>query len=383
MIIMTTAAEIMTKNVVTAERDEVLSSALAKMKKHKLHQLPVVEGKNVLGLLELKNIIVKDVDIKSTKVGNHITSVATVSPDHNVMKVSEMMLNSGLRALPVVDKGALAGIISETDILKTVPDITDKECGDVAVACECVSRDDNVGKVKKIMLYKNVSRVPVLDGKKILGVVGTLEMITLLEGKERMDGRGGRTKEPGVKEKLHTEKAGVESFMHQPAVLKHNDPLAKALEFLQRNEEVIVLNGEPRIITPKDVLELLVSGPKKQVYVQVTGLHGESSELIAGMDEATTRFVQKMGKIVDRMQFLFVHVERQNDHGGGDKKIRYVMRARISTPLGLFVSHSTGWRPLDVVQDVLGNLEREIKKKYGKIQKHEAAKKSGRLRKFR
>jgi len=377
-------SDIMTRNAVTCERGDTLNTALAKMKKNNFHQLPVIDGKNVLGLLELKNIVTKDVDIQNTKVENYITNVSSVSPDHDLQRVIETLLNSGLRALPVVEKGNLVGIISETDIIKIVPQLIDakKTCAEVTVKCECVTKQDNIGKVKKIMFNKNVSRIPVIEGQKILGVVGTLDMIKLLEGKEKMEMRG-KTKERGVSEKMTTESAGVESFMHATAVLKENSPLERALDLLQKNEEVIVMNGEPGIITPKDILELLVSGPKKQVYVQITGLHGESSELIAGMDEATTRFVQKMGKIVDRIQFLFVHVERQNDHGGGDKKIRYLMRARISTPLGLFVSHSMGWKPLDVAQDVLGKLEREIKKKYGKIQKHEAAKKSGQLRKFR
>ncbi|MBI2578554.1 MAG: CBS domain-containing protein [Candidatus Aenigmarchaeota archaeon] len=377
-------SEIMTRNVITCGRGDTLNTALAKMKKYNIHRLPVVEGKNVLGLLELKNIVTKDIDIQSTKVENYVTSTSTASPEHDLQKIIELLLNTGLRAVPVVDKGNLVGIVSEYDVVKVASKLmnTKKTCGDIAVKCECVSKGDNAGKVKKIMFNKNVSRVPVIDGQKVLGVVGTLDMIKLLEGKEKMEMRG-KTKERGASEKMSTESAGVESFMHAAAILKENSPLERALDLLQKSEEVIVMNGEPGIITPKDILELLVSGPKKQVYVQVTGLHGESSELIAGVDEATTRFVQKIGRMMDSVQYLFVHVERQNDHGGGDKKIRYVMRARIGTPLGLFVSHSMGWKPLDVAQDVLGKLEREIKKKYGKVQRHEAAKKSGQLRKFR
>lgn len=377
-------SDIMTRNVIMCERGDTLNTALAKMKKYNIHRLPVVEGKNVLGLLELKNIVTKDVDIQSTKVENYITSTSTVPPEHDLQKVIELLLNSGLRSVPVIDKGNLVGIISESDVVKVAKELLDakKTCGDIAVKCESVSKGDNIGKVKKLMFNKNVSRVPVIDGQKILGVVGTMDMIKLFEGKEKMEMRG-RTKERGVSEKMATEKAGVESFMHDAAVLKENSTLEQALELLQKNEEVIVVNGELGIITPKDILELLVSGPKKQVYVQVTGLHGESSEVVADMDVATTRFVQKIGKMIDRIQYLFVHVERQNDHGGGDRKIRYLMRARIGTPLGLFVSHSMGWKPVDVAQDVLGKLEGEIKKKYGKIQKHEAAKKSGQLKKFR
>ncbi|MBI4018235.1 MAG: CBS domain-containing protein [Candidatus Aenigmarchaeota archaeon] len=375
---------IMTKNVITCERGDTLNTALAKMKKYNIHRLPVVEGKNVLGLLELKNVVTKDIDIQSTKVENYITSASTASPEHDLQKVIELLLNSGLRAVPVTDKGNLVGIVSESDVVRVASKLmnTKKTCGDIAVKCEYVSRSDSVGKVKKIMFNKNVSRVPVLDGQKVIGIVGTMDMIKLSEGKEKMEMRG-RTKERGVSEKMTTEKAGVESFMHDAAVLQGNAPLEKALELLQKNEEVIITNGDIGIITPKDILELLVSGPKKQVYVQITGLHGESSEVVAGLDEATTRFVQKIGRMIDGIQYLFVHVERQNDHGGGDRKIRYVMRARIGTPLGLFVSHSMGWKPLDVAQDVLGKLEREIMKSYGKMQKHQRAKKSGQMRKFR
>lgn len=361
-----------------------MNVALAKMKKNNIHQMPVVDGKNVLGLLELKNVVTKDVDIHSTKVENYITNVSSVSSNHELGKVIELLLNTGLRALPVIEKDSLVGIVSETDVIKVASKMMEekKTCGDVAVKCECVLKSDNVGKVKKIMLYKNVSRVPVIEGQKVLGVVGTLNMIKLLEGKEKLEMRG-ETKERGVSEKMPVEKTTVKSFIHPPVILKENAPLEKALELLQNNEEVIVLNGDMKIITPKDVLELLVPKQQKGVYVQITGLHGESGELIAGMDEATTRFVKKIGKMIDNVQFLFVHVEKHNEHGGSDTRVKYSMRARISTPLGLFVAKSWGWRPIDVIQETLNKLEREIMKSHERVQEHQRAKKSGQLRKFR
>ena len=372
-------AEVMRKDVVAVEKTETLSKALAKMKKGRFHQLPVVDGGAVLGIIELKDVVTRDIDVKSGKVEHYTKKVRPVSPSDEIDSVIEFLLNSGIRAAPVIDKGKLVGIISESDAIKFLSINSKKTCGDIAVKCEFISKKDAIGKVKRIMTEKNVSRVPVLENNRVTGVVGTLDLIKLLEGKETLEFRG-KTQDASVKEKTTLDSTGVESFVHECAVLKSSDSVENAIKLLQQYEEVIVINGDLMIITPKDVLELMAAKPKKQVYVQTTGLHGESSEVIAGVDEATTRFAQKIGKMVN-LQFLFVHVERQNDHGGRDRKIRYSMRARASTQLGLFVSHGWGWRPTDVIQDVLRKLEREILKKYEQVKKHGKARKSGDLRK--
>jgi CBS domain-containing protein len=44
----------------------------------------------------------------------------TVGPDSNIETVAALMVDNNFHTLPVVDKGALVGVVGKEDILKTL-----------------------------------------------------------------------------------------------------------------------------------------------------------------------------------------------------------------------------------------------------------------------
>jgi len=79
--------DVMTKNVVTCTTDDNISTALGKMQKHKIHQLPVIEKKSLKGILTLNRVITSEADPYTTKVSNVMISTPTVEPDENIEKI--------------------------------------------------------------------------------------------------------------------------------------------------------------------------------------------------------------------------------------------------------------------------------------------------------
>ena len=357
--------DIMSKNVVSVRSDDHISQALSKMEKHRVHQLPVMNESSLYGMLELKKLIMHDVDPSSAKVSNFATNVPHVDADASVESAAQLLLTSGARALPVTKAGQVVGVISETDIMKVAKDFVkglNQRAESIVTPAECLPKDGNYGHIKHIFSSKNISRVPIMDGDRVLGVVSTFEMIRVLRGIESSEFRSPQEK--GAKEAVRIEETPIASFMRPAVFLDGTKIISDVIEALKKSEEVIIKSdGHVGIITPKDVLELF-SFQKKHVYAQITGMHDESIEFKVRMDEAVTDFVGKMGKVSRNIEYLVVHVDRMHTQG---PRQRYSIRARFKSEFGFFVAHSLGWKPLDVIQDVFKNLEREALNRHGKL----------------
>ncbi len=361
--------DIMTKNVITIEPDETVSQALAKMKARKIHQLPVVKNGNLYGIIGLKNIVTKNIDTASAKVSSIASNVTTIDAGSNAESAAELLLKSGLRSLPVTDGGKLVGIISETDFMKVANQFLRNQniyVSEIMTDANYLAKDSTIGAVKMLMLNKNISRVPIIDKNNVVGIIGTFDLIHIIEGKQTMEARGGRLKEPGTKEKLNIEKTPVGTAMRSPTIIGGDKTIRDVIGLLKEHEEVVVQHeGKIGVVTHRDILELFAQAPKKQVYVQITGMHDEGIEFKVMMDKAVDEFVQKMGKVIANIELLAVHVEKMHKQGA---RFKYSIRTRFRTPIGFFVAHAWGWKPLDVIQDVFKNLEREVMHKYGKME---------------
>lgn len=359
--------DIMTKNVITVAPDETISQAIAKMRSHKIHQLPVVSGKELVGVLTINKIITREVDPAMTKVSALMVSATTIKPDFSVEEATELLINSNLRALPVVDRG-LVGIVSENDLLKGIK--IRASLDDVAKGCVYVNEKNTIGDVKRIFLQKNVSRIPVVKGGKFTGVVGTLELVSMLEqGKQKFGGHRAGFQKHSAKEKMSFSEIPVEMAMRQPVVISKKDGIEKVLLLLKDNEEVFIENGMPRIITPKDVLRMATK-PKKQAYYQIVGLNEIDDSDVAKIQQTIDETIKRLAKMAElqSMNVMIKTIKKQS------AKMQYEIHAKLPTNIGMFVvSKVTGWNVITAIQEAMNNLEREIKKKYEKIKKADRA----------
>jgi CBS domain-containing protein len=126
--------DIMTKNVITAKRDEGVVEAFEKMLKYKISSLPVVDDENrVIGIVTTTDIgynLIRDRYTLETTIGDVMTkNVITIREDDNILEAIKKMDINGkkeeiINQLPVLDKNnKLVGIISDGDIIRTISKI--------------------------------------------------------------------------------------------------------------------------------------------------------------------------------------------------------------------------------------------------------------------
>lgn len=368
-------SDIMTRPVVACSREESVSKVLSLMRTRKIHQLVVMEKKQLLGMITLDRIIKRDAG-QAAKVEGLMVPCPAVSPNAEIEEVAELMLGSNMRALPVQDRG-LVGIVSETDLVKAAK--VNASVRDVMQEAVCVGEEDSVGKVKEIMARENLSRVPVVSGGRCVGIVGTMELVPLLEARERSDARAGAMRDRGYKEPINVDQTSVKVVMRAPKIVQPDISVSEVLSLLHKHEEVVVENGSLGVITPKDVLRLLAR-PKKLGYLQITGLKDESSLDVYKVHQVASVALRRISAVTE-VQPLKIILERTHKQG---RKEWYEVRAQLPTQLGTFVStNAQGWDFASVAQDAMDNLEREFWKKYDQRKQHKAGKKSKMMRRMR
>ena len=120
----TPISEIMTKNVISLKTNDDLEKAESLFKKNNIRHIPVVSGKEIVGISFADAIddYAEDVD---TVVYNMFTieqvmakKLITVSSDTTIKEVAEILAEKEFHALPVVDNEILVGIVTTTDLIK-------------------------------------------------------------------------------------------------------------------------------------------------------------------------------------------------------------------------------------------------------------------------
>jgi CBS domain-containing protein len=112
----------MTREVVTAGPDDKLSVARNIFMKNRVHHLPIVDGKKLLGILttyDIFKLVSKHDDFETVTIGDVMTiHVATLEPEDKVGSAAELFLENLFHAVPIVKNGELQGIVTSFDVIK-------------------------------------------------------------------------------------------------------------------------------------------------------------------------------------------------------------------------------------------------------------------------
>ena len=179
---------LMSEDVITVDKDQNLSDALKLLRKNNVSRLPVVNNKELVGIVSERDIAAK---LGSSKYESmpasrlHISSVmvkdvCTVPETMQLGDVAKLMLENGIGSVPVMCEDKMVGIVSKADFVTlavgiafdkvTVKEIMTK---DLVV----VSPTDRLIHARRQMMEAHVGRVPVLDDEELVGVVTSKDLM--------------------------------------------------------------------------------------------------------------------------------------------------------------------------------------------------------------
>jgi len=175
--------EIMTTKIISVDKDDSLKHVLDLMKKNDITKIPVLEEKKFFGLVTDNVIAYKLGSIRKRGVTAsrlHASSVTekqvkTISPEEDVKNILKSVGEPGPTMLPVVEKDKLVGVVTKADLL---PLVTNKNQlhSIMQKKVHVVSLNDRVVHARRIMITENVARLPVLEEKKLVGIISDIEI---------------------------------------------------------------------------------------------------------------------------------------------------------------------------------------------------------------
>ncbi|HYS56376.1 MAG TPA: CBS domain-containing protein [Thermoanaerobaculia bacterium] len=107
--------DVMRKEVRTINPNETASTAKELFRRYDIHHLVVVDRKNVIGLLADRDLMDVGADTPVQRAMAH--PPVTITPDETVRKAAALMTGHVIGSLPVVDDGKLVGIVTTFDLV--------------------------------------------------------------------------------------------------------------------------------------------------------------------------------------------------------------------------------------------------------------------------
>lgn len=123
--------EIMNTDVQTVKKGATIQEAARMMSESRIGCLIVTDKDRVRGIITerdiMRNIVSKGKDPRETKVEEAMSEeVVMVEPDLSVEDAAELMMEKGVKKLPVISNDQLVGIVTVTDICMASPRMIEK-----------------------------------------------------------------------------------------------------------------------------------------------------------------------------------------------------------------------------------------------------------------
>lgn len=350
---------IMSADFPTVSVDDRIADALAVMKQSNYQDVPVVDGSEFVGMVSYSSILRKKSVTLDAKVRNLVRNLPTVSKDMEITKVAEMMVSSNCRQLPILNGKKVVGVIERNRLIDIARDI--KALKEIRVweimsnPVESVKANDLMDDALELMIREDYRTIPVVnEANNVTGIVGMREIIDNNWKKEN--------KTIGDLEKSARSQITVESIATTSAkTIAWDADVAEAVDIMVENRfsTLPVLEGKDLvgIITEYDILELISACRERDMlFVQISGLEDDEKDYTDAIYADIEAMVNKVSKIYKPESFT-MHVSRYNDVGGNPK---YSISARLFINGTAIISKEVGWDLTKTAGDLIVKMEDQV-----------------------
>ena len=359
--------DVVIKPRAVAEIGQSLSEAIALMARQGIRELPVVDGRGKLvGYLSYKTLLRRRSLAPTAKVENVMLSPPRVREDEPLTRVVELMVENGLRAIPVVDRrGRLLGLVTRESLISVLPSIkplAEKAAAEVMTENPIyVSEHDPVVRAIELMQRLGELTIPVVkESGSLLGQVRIDDAARAL-WRERERQTMGEVSGESVSPKVTCGSVAVPVASCRP-----EDPLGRVVELMQRfsSDICVVVDEDERpvgVIATSDLMDLLVEPHEgRRVYVTITGLHIEHPTVYDEIYRRLQPYVTRLGKMGPGIPTsLSVHFEATRKSG---TEAFYEVRVKLVTTKGVYTARSSDWNPMIALKEAMEILEDRIRR---------------------
>jgi CBS domain-containing protein len=359
------ARGIYTKGVTAVNDSDTLSRCLEAFKTEMPPVLAVLDAKGKFsGVITRRWILRSRLDPASTKVKSLMRAAPKVAPNDGISRLAKLMIESGVRQLPVFEKDKLLGFVTDENIIHAA---VGQEWGKGKVstvmtrAPHTIDAGRSVGAVLTLFREYGFSHVPVMDAGKLVGIISIQDILEkIFQPTQR------QTIGEVIGEKVETFAVPARGIMKSPVITVDADANLREAEKKMHNYDIscLAVTSNDRlvgILTKLDFLEPISQlesvQPKLTIQfgVKDTSITPEQQGFMMDEFDSFTRKYQDAFQIGT----LFVYMK---SHGNTNMRGTPLVHCRLQfrTVKGTFFSSGEGWGIESTFRVALDRLDRRL-----------------------
>lgn len=347
----------------SAGPEDSVSDVVAKMKASDLHEIPVVEDSNkLMGVVSYGSLVKKKNVPTATKAKTVLENPPRLTAEMPITQVAELMVSTGYRQIPVVRGKKILGVISRKEIIQIVADM--KNLRDICAAdimtneVETISPKDSTRQAVDIMRKLEVRTLPVVDEGGRL--TGIVGIKDIANYSWRLRNRETVGEFTGNRNPVEVE---VESLaVDNPVTIRRETPIGEAVRImLDRNISTLPVVEEDRlagILTTYDIVELVASFRSREVVY--VQITGLEDEDRHSLDVMDKEIQSEMARIakMSRPLLFTLHVTKYHHTGNSAK---YSLSGRLTTEERIFIAKASEWNLMKATVEIMQRLQRLVR----------------------
>jgi CBS domain-containing protein len=357
-------SDVFSKGYVTVNENDALSRCLELFKKEMPPVLAVVDEKGkYAGVISRRWITRSRLDPAATKVKALMRPAPKAELGMSLGKAAKLMIESGVRQIPVFDKKKLVGFVTDENIIHGA---VTQEWGKTKIknimtkAPYVIDGNRSVGAVLNLFRERGISHVPVMDEGKLMGIISIADVIEQVFQPRRKQTTGD------IKgEKVPMLNIPAKGIMATHVITVQPETTLKDAEKTMHDHDIsclpILADGKLMgIVTKLDFLEPIsqmeLTERKFTIQFGVKDIEMNPDEQAFMMDEFDN-FARKYQDLF-QMGTLFAYLKT---HGANHKGVPLVhCRLQLRTVKGQFYSSGEGWGVETTFRVALDRLDKRI-----------------------
>lgn len=162
---------------ITVHKSDTISHAMDLMDKHDTRRLLVINGSELMGLITMRNIANKLGTWKTSNLPASSLHVAAATSSLFTSVLPDMSFDDAIGLLDrksgvlvVMDSNKVQGWVTPNEILKNVKGVKGY-AAEIMKEPITVSPSDRVSHARRIMLDKDIGRLPIVENNDIVGII--------------------------------------------------------------------------------------------------------------------------------------------------------------------------------------------------------------------
>jgi CBS domain-containing protein/ribosome-associated translation inhibitor RaiA len=320
----------------------------------------VTEDGEYAGVIGERQLVQSHIE-DNTKASALMKSAPRIDRYEDIREVARVLVEGGVKIAPVYEGEKLYGVITEDAILDAVLENLDALTVEQIYTEDVVTIDDDdrVGRAINRLREHGISRLPVVDGRKLVGVVTTHDIVDFVVRDQ--DRQGKRDRAGDIDRMLDLP---VYDLMSSPVLTATpGETVQTAVErMLAENVAGLIVTPEDDdseilgVVTKTDVLRALTFTEEEQMDVQITNI----GLLDTITREEITNAITEVADKYSRMQVHHAHV-RFHEH---KEKLRGTpliqAQIRLRTSHGQLAGSGEGYGAEHAFHVALDKLERNV-----------------------